>query len=100
MTAVSDGRAVPERIVLGAEEFPFREARFGTGLDRVSRGIGEQGDDYMVDFLDQEAAKLVEPDFVSGVGRRVDEIPDDDDDCVGVMQGFEVFSQVEGGVEL
>lgn len=40
---------------------PLGRAHFGTRLGRAWRGLGEEGHDQTVGFLNEEAAQFVEP---------------------------------------
>ena len=102
MAAVVDGGAGFGRVVHGAEVLPFARAHFGAGLGGAGWGVGEEGDDDGVGFLDQEAAELVEPDVFGGVGGWGGKLFGDVGGegvggqgvggvGMGVVQGFEVF---------
>lgn len=111
MAAVINCSAGFRRVVDGAEVLPFAGAHFGARGRGAGRVVGEEGDDDGVCFLNEEAAEFVEPDVAGGVGRWGGEflrnVGVDGLDGVTVrrmgvvpVEGFEVFSQLEGGVDL
>lgn len=111
VAAVVDGTARLGRVVYRAQVLPLRGAHLRARLRRAGRVLGEEGDDQVVHLHGQEAAELVEPEGALhplGRFREIDgDFARDGHDGAGavglrivVVEGLEVFLQLEWGVEL
>lgn len=89
VAAVIDGAAGFGRVMDGAEILPFGGLHFGTCLCRAGWGLGEEGDDEIVDFDGEEAAEFVEPegpvDAFRGFGKLDGDIAVDWDHGVRIL---------------
>ena len=113
VAAIIDGAAGFGGLVDGAEVLPFGGAHFGTGSSGARGVIREEMDDELVGFDDEEAAEFVEPEgavggvrgFCDGEGGGAGEWggmvrAGVAGTSVVVVEGFEVFLQLESGVDL
>lgn len=96
----------------GAEILPLAGAHFRAGEWRTRWGVGEEGHEDRVGFLDQEASEFVEPDLARRLSWRPRELLSDvrrqwpyhggsvGGMGIGVVLRFEVLSEGEGGFDL
>lgn len=111
VTAVVDGAAALGGLVDGAQELPLAGAHLRAGGGGAGGFVEEEADDQVVALVGEEAAEFVEPQgAVDALGLGGDEERSFARDgvgvvavggfCVAVVQSFEVFLELEGGIEL
>lgn len=107
MAAVVDRRARFGRVVDRAEVLPFARSHLGAGLGGARRGVGEEGDEDVVGFLNEEAGEFVEPDLLGSVrgwmselagggGRERDGVRGFRWMGVGPVEALQMFGQLKG----
>lgn len=111
MTAVIDSTAALWRLVNGAEKLPFAGAHFRTGSCGTWWIVEEKSNDQVIAFVYEEAAEFVEPESsintfrlrgyengrFSVYGYGIFAVCRS---AIVIVKGFEVFLELEGGIEL
>ena len=107
MAAIIDGAAALGLLMYGAQELPLGGTHLGARRGAAGRGVEEKPHDERVALGDEEAAELVKPECAVDTRRGLRELvcgfASDGLRAVGgmmVMEGCEVFLELERGVEL
>ena len=111
MAAVIDRTTALRRFMHSAQELPLTGPHFRTSSCRTRRIVEQEADDKVVALVYEEAAEFVKPEgAVDAFWLRGDQhgcLACDWDNVLAVdrfavviMEGFEVFLELKGGVEL